>query len=84
MVSVLPVKIKEQAEADAYRIYVTKMLRVISENTAMTTAAMTGGEYGGYYDYEFSDLISPPVEDKNPDEVISNVKDKLKKLSETG
>lgn len=64
---------REQREL-AYRIYVTDALRIISENTAKF-----GG--GGYMKARFSDIIIPKAEDdRTSDEIIGNIRGKLRKL----
>lgn len=60
----------------AYRIYVTDALRSISENTAKF-----GG--GGYLRARFADILHPKPEDtRTHDDVVSHIREKLRKLGE--
>ena len=65
---------KEQEEK-AYRVYVTDTLRLVAENTAKM------GQGGSYIKARYIEVIEPPKEEKrSADEVINNIKTKLRKL----
>lgn len=57
----------------AYRFYVTDALRLITENTAK--------QGGGYLTQKFRDIIRPVPEDtRTPEDVISHIKESLRRL----
>lgn len=72
---------KEQ-EDRAYRNYITECLRHISENTAKTAASMIGeGADVKYISMSFEDVIHPkPKDERTPEEIISHMKEKMKKI----
>ena len=55
----LPYKIKEDIEECAYKQYVTRCLRVLTENTAIISQGR-----GKYIAKEYNDLINPKPEKK--------------------
>lgn len=64
---------KEQREL-AYQVYVTDSLRIIAENTAKQVG-------GSYLKARFKEIIEPIKEEKRTaDEVITDLKDKLRRL----
>lgn len=70
------VKLLEAQEKTAYRNYVTESLRCITNNTA---------RFAGGYEIKksFSELLKPQKEDKRTgEEVITQMKEKLRKLGE--
>lgn len=65
---------KEQEEK-LYKNYVTRCLRMITENTANMSQ-------GRYIKAEFEDVIKPrPVDNRTADEIIGGIKEKIKKLN---
>jgi len=75
LLSVLPVLLKKQMQEKAYRIYVTDALKTITENTAK----YAGGSYikGRYFDLEGP----KPLETRTPNQIIQQIKGKIKKIS---
>lgn len=70
-IAVLPAILKRDAEAAAYRIYITDVLKNISENTARYAG-------GSYIKVRYADIINPPKEEKRTaDEIIDHMKKKL-------
>lgn len=67
----LPVKIKENAEKEAFRKYIAECLRLNLENTAK----LSGGKY---IEASFSDLISPPKLQEKPGAVTNRIKQALR------
>lgn len=68
-------KAEQKAMDKAYRIYVTDGIKVISENTAKFVSN------GSYLGKRFIDAIKKaPVETRTSDEIISDIRDKLRKL----
>lgn len=64
---------KEQKEK-VYKVYISDVLRIISENTAKYSG-------GSYAKVRYLELIDPPKkETRTPEEIIKNIKEKLKGL----
>jgi hypothetical protein len=73
-ISALPSILKKNAEDEIYRHYTADTLKCIAENTAKY-----GG--GGYMKQRYADIIHPkPEETRTSDEIISHMKEKLKRL----
>lgn len=67
-------KAQQMSKDKAYRIYVTDGVKIITENTARF--------FGGrHFETRFIDVIEPkPEETRTADEIIENIRDKIKKL----
>lgn len=62
---------KEQKDK-IYKVYVTDVLRSISENTAKSVQ-------GSYIKARYLDIIDPPKEEtRTPEEIIENIRNKLR------
>lgn len=62
---------KEQKEK-AYKVYVTDVLRTISENTAKSVG-------GSYVKMRYLDIIDPPKQEtRTAEEIIENIRNKLR------
>lgn len=62
---------KEQKEK-AYKVYVTDVLRTISENTAKSVG-------GSYVKMRYLDMIDPPKQEtRTAEEIIENIRSKLR------
>lgn len=73
LMSALPYRIKEQTDEIAYRIYMSDVLITISKGMWHTK-----NEPRRYWD-----IINPPPEEtRTPEEIITHMKNKLKKLEE--
>lgn len=71
---------RNQQKDEAYRIYITDTLKAIAENTSK--------QFGGQYPkLRYADLIKaadatePTQETRTPQEIISNMKNKLNSLA---
>lgn len=65
---------KKEQQEKAYTVYVTDALRIITENTAKASG-------GRYLQARYAELIEPIKEEKRTaDEVITDLKDKLRRL----
>ena len=74
LLSALPVLLKKQAQEQAYRIYVTDALKIITENTAKYSG-------GNYMKIRYYDLENPkPEENRTPEEIIGNMKEKIARI----
>ncbi len=63
---------KEQKEK-AYKVYISDVLRIISENTAKYSG-------GSYVKVRYSELIDPPKkETRTSEEIIENIRNKLRR-----
>lgn len=71
----LPEKIKEHKEEYFYKLYITKNIRLMSENIAK----LSGGKY---INIDFDDILHPKKEEetRSSDEIIEGIREKLKKL----
>ena len=65
----------QQVETDAYRVYVTDVLKVITSN-------MVNGFGGVEINERYYDMIHRHVETRSPEEIISGIKGKLKEAME--
>lgn len=73
-ISVIPIAFKQKAKDDAYRFYISDVLKTICENFAK--------KYGGsYIKSRYSDIINPKKrDDRTSDEIINSIKEKLDKI----
>ena len=65
----------QQVETDAYRVYVTDVLKVITSN-------IVNGFGGAEINERYYDMIHRHVETRSSDEIISGIKGKLKEAME--
>ena len=67
-------KARQESKNRAYRIYVTDGIKIITENTARY--------FGGrHFEARFIDVIEPPPEEtRTSDEIVENIREKIKKL----
>lgn len=84
ILSTLQYKIKANEEEDIYRQYMAKLTRFITENSANSVTALSGGQIGAYYlNVDYMDLINPkPVDNRSADEIVRNIKNKIDKMKE--
>lgn len=76
ILTTLPYKIKQEKECEFWKSYVAKGVKIISENTAVLC-----GKQGKYLSVDFDEIINPkPVETRTPEEIISQIKEKINKL----
>lgn len=63
----------------AYRIFVTDCLRIMTENTAITGVAVSGGKAeASAISVRFSDIVSQkPTDKRTADDIIKEIKTKL-------
>lgn len=60
ILSTLPYKIKEDAEKEAYRHYITHTAKITTENTAKIVGMLGGGKVeAAYVSISYSDIINP-------------------------
>lgn len=62
----------QQVETDAYRVYVTDALKVITSN-------IVNGFGGAEISERYYDMVHRKIETRSSDEIISGIKDKLEK-----
>ena len=69
---------KRDKEREIYELYVTDTLYMTVQNTA--------GEKRGTMKQRYIEMIAPPKpeETRTPDEIVTGIKDKLKKMREEG
>ena len=65
----------QQVEADAYRVYVTDSLKII-------TASLANSIGGSEVNVRYYDMIHRRPETRSSEEIISDIKDKLKQAVE--
>ena len=65
----------QQVEADAYRVYVTDSLKIMTSNLA-------NGIGGTEISERYYDMIHRRPETRSSEEIISDIKDKLKQAVE--
>lgn len=71
LLSALPALLKKQDQEQAYRVYVTDALKIITENTAKYAS-------GSYMKARYCDLENPkPAETRTPKEIIQHMKRKI-------
>lgn len=79
LIVALPVKMQELTKEDAYKMYLAKCAKVMTENTAKLVK-------GSYIQKDFSEIIgmsfSENKNNKTSEEVISDIRNKLKKMNE--
>lgn len=63
---------KKELEEKSFKIYVSDALKLIAENTSR--------DGGKYMSMRFIDVIEPHVETRTADDIITNVKNKIKGL----
>lgn len=74
-IAAIPALLKKQLQEKAYRMYVTDSLKSISENTSRHSG-------GSYMKSRYYDTVNPkPPETRTPEEIISHMKDKIRKIS---
>lgn len=61
----------KENESEAYRVYVTDTLKVITANVANSIG-------GAEINERYYDLVHRSVETRSPEEIISGIKDKCK------
>lgn len=60
-------RLNERAKTEAYRIYVTNALRVVTENTARFAS-------GNYIKARYEDMIEPKKQDnRTGDEIVADI-----------
>lgn len=65
----------KKRKTDAYRIYVTDALRLITENTAKIVGRFAGE--ASYLQVRYAELIEPTKKEKTANEIIDNIREKL-------
>lgn len=72
-------QIKKDAEAEAYKNYVARCLRILTENTAVPADYYSDGEIGSYLSLEYEDIITPkPKVEHKPGEIAEKIKAKMR------
>ena len=75
----LPHKIKQNADDEAYRTYVARCLRILTENTAVPSGYYSNGEIGSFLTAEFDEIINPkPVKEYQHGEIANKIKEKMR------
>lgn len=71
ILAALPALINQAAKEQAYRVYLTDVLKIIGENTAKYAG-------GSYMKARYLDITNPkPQETRTPDEIIAHMKQKI-------
>lgn len=79
IIATIGYKIKENTEAELYRNYTARCLRILTENTAVPAVYYSEGEQGSYLSVEFDDIINPkPQKEYVKGEIAEGIKAKLR------
>lgn len=79
VISTIGYKIKQDIETDAYRNYIARCLRILTENTSAPAGYCSGGKIGSYLQFDFDDIINPkPQKEHKKGEIADKIKSKLR------
>lgn len=79
IIATIGYKIKENLEAEAYRNYTARCLRILTENTAVPAGYYSNGKTGAYLSLEFDEIINPkPVKEHKKGEITEKIKQKMR------
>ena len=72
-------KIKQDDEEEAYKSYIARCIRILTENTSVPAGYYSYGEKGSYLPIDFDDIIKPkPQKEYNPGEITKKIKEKMR------
>lgn len=72
-------KAKQDVEDEAYRNYISRCLRLLTENTAVPAGYYSNGEAGSYVPMEYYDIVHPkPVKEYKKGAVAEKIKARLR------
>ena len=79
IIATLPQKIKQDAEDEAYRIYIARCLRILTENTAIPAGYYSNGEAGTFMQVEFDDIFNQkPIKEHKKGEIADKIRAKMR------
>ncbi len=79
IIATIGYKIKQGIEQEAYKDYVAKCLRILTENTMPIAVYYSDGAYGKCLPNDYADIVNPkPIKELKKGEAIECIRAKFK------
>lgn len=79
IIATIGYKIKQDFEAETYRSYIARCLRILTENTAVPAGYYSNGEAGSFFQMEYDDIVNvKPQKEHKKGEIADRIKAKMR------